>query len=462
MLQWMGGSRRKVTTNFCSDITCVHAVCREFQSRKSTQKRQKQYFEQRKREQQQQMAGSEGYTDETSIHGKHQKEYRSLDILSLLNLSTVPEEGRSCPSRRDGKTGALKMKYHIPKDPPTIITNSVPPYAVEIKEAGAPPSSCQSELQYPKVSFFGHDNRASNGINNSPDLSNAASEKQFSVFDMLSDDASGDTLERSLVHEAHAAFSIEGLGKIRAETPPHSPKQQGRISSDDCAFPWNIARQLNSSKNSNYVLNDLELEMDAMMQDINMPLVGKASEFSLGKTDLHGNWRTNLSTVTDHMQLDSHYSNRECTFGDTNIFSNIRRREDTSDARLSFLDDDFLHERKEDVSWKYWPHKIDAGDFLEYDKGEMSDYAFEGHHVLKKRDVKATKFNSLGPPSPKHTTSEIGRDFTTLIDVSHTPVQRNVDIRGLPGQPDWSYFETEDAKDNLRLPSEESCSSSAG
>lgn len=73
------------------------------------------------------------------------------------------------------------------------------------------------------------------------------------------------------------------------------------------------------------------------MQDINMPLVGKASEFSLGKTDLHGNWRTNLSTVTDHMQLDSHYSNRECTFGDTNIFSNIRRREDTSDGKYQFF-----------------------------------------------------------------------------------------------------------------------------
>ena len=38
---------------------------------------------------------------------------------------------------RGDKIDALKMKYHIPKDPTTIITNPVPPSCyVKIREAG--------------------------------------------------------------------------------------------------------------------------------------------------------------------------------------------------------------------------------------------------------------------------------------------------------------------------------------
>lgn len=56
-------------------------------------------------------------------------------------------------------------------------------------------------------------------------------------------------------------------------------------------------------------------------------------------------------------------------------------------ARVSFLDDDFLHEIEDDISWKYWSHKIngDSGDFSDYEMCEMSDNAFEGHHMLRKR-----------------------------------------------------------------------------
>ncbi|XVF68418.1 hypothetical protein PTKIN_Ptkin11bG0001500 [Pterospermum kingtungense] len=444
MLQWMGGSRRKVST-----------------SRKSTHKRQKHYFEQRKR--QQQTAGSEGSADETAISGQPQKQCRSLDILSLLNFSTASDEAKSCPSRRDSKIDASKMMYHIPKERTTIITNSLPPScSVKIKEAGAPPSIYQGESPSPKVSLCSHDNSDLNETNNSPDVWNAAFENQLSVFDMLNDDASEGSSERIPVHEAHVAFSVEGLGKIRTETPLHSPKQECRISSDDCSLPWNVARQLNSSKISDYVANDLELEVDAMMQDIDVPLSSNSSKFSVDITDSHCNRKPKLSTFTDHIQLDGHYRNRKCPFGDTGIFYNIRR-EDIWDARDSSLDDDFLHEIEDDISWKYWPRKIDgeSGDFLDYEEREMSDNAFEGHHMLRKRDVKATKLNSLEPPSPKHTSSEVGHDFTTLIGVRHTPIQRNYDIRDLPGQPGWPFFETEDAKDNLSLLSEESCSSTA-
>ncbi|XVE79884.1 hypothetical protein DITRI_Ditri14bG0093000 [Diplodiscus trichospermus] len=198
-----------------------------------------------------------------------------------------------------------------------------------------------------------------------------------------------------------------------------------------------------------------------MMQDIDIPLHGNVSEFSMDTTNSHGKWKPKLSSFVDNMQLDSHYRNRKCSFGDPDIFYDIRR-EDIGDARVSFLDDDFLHEREDDTSWKYWPQKIDySGEFLGYEKREISDDPFESHHMLRKRDVKATKLNSLETPSPKRSSSEFGHDFTTLIGVRHTPVQRNFGIKDLHGQPDGAFSETEDAKDNLSLLSEESCSSSA-
>ncbi|KAA3471783.1 hypothetical protein EPI10_017360 [Gossypium australe] len=310
--------------------------------------------------------------------------------------------------------------------------------------AGAPSGSYQGELQCPKISFSDHDNHALNASNDSLDLWNAATENQLSVFDMLINDEPEVGSERSLVHEAHVAFSVEGLGKIRTKTPLHSPKQEGRISSDDCSLPWNFSRQLNSLKGSNFVLNDIELEVD-----MDVPLGGSPSQFSVDITDSHGNWKPNLSTFSDDMQLDSHYRNSKCSFGDTDISYNIGR-EDIWD--VSYLDDGFPHEREDDISWKYWPHKIDgnSGDFLDYENGEMPDNAFEGHHMLRKRGVKATNLNSLDP-SPKHLSSKVGHDLTTLIGERYNPIQTNYGIRDLPAQPGWPIFETEDAKDSLSL-----------
>ncbi|THU51640.1 hypothetical protein C4D60_Mb06t33150 [Musa balbisiana] len=76
MLQWMGGSRRKVNT-----------------SRKSMHNKQKHYFEERKR--QQQTAGLDNHIHDSSKRAHYPEEPRSLDILSFLNLATVAQQGYS-------------------------------------------------------------------------------------------------------------------------------------------------------------------------------------------------------------------------------------------------------------------------------------------------------------------------------------------------------------------------------
>ncbi|XP_010509753.1 PREDICTED: uncharacterized protein LOC104786119 isoform X3 [Camelina sativa] len=76
MLQWMGGSRRKVAA-----------------SHTSVKKRQKQYFEQRRQQQHQQLTvGSERCPNDINSSNQHPREHHSMDILNLLNLSTATPE----------------------------------------------------------------------------------------------------------------------------------------------------------------------------------------------------------------------------------------------------------------------------------------------------------------------------------------------------------------------------------
>uniref|UniRef100_F6GUB0 Uncharacterized protein n=1 Tax=Vitis vinifera TaxID=29760 RepID=F6GUB0_VITVI len=152
--------------------------------------RQKQYFEQRKRQQQHHIAGLESYTDGVSLLGQDNKEQRSLDVLSLLNLSSIAQE---CKTRSNGAS-----------------------------------SGYQVEIVPPKSDADRHNN-AFNGKGDKPDNWKTATEHQLSVFDLLGDDGPYGNLEGSPVCEAHVAFSVEGLGKVGTETPVHSPHQPHRM-----------------------------------------------------------------------------------------------------------------------------------------------------------------------------------------------------------------------------------------
>ncbi|KAJ0075249.1 hypothetical protein Patl1_35033 [Pistacia atlantica] len=63
-------------------------------------------------------------------------------------------------------------------------------------------------------------------------------------------------------------------------------------------------------------------------------------------------------------------------------------------------------------------------------------------------------------PFQKHQISGNNDDFITSKRTGYPAVGRNFDFKKVITQPGWSY--SEDAKDNLSLLSEESCSSSAG
>lgn len=190
MLQWMGGSRRKVDT-----------------SRRSTQKRQKQYFEQRKWQEQQNKNARESFFDEKSSCNQQEKNSRSLDILSLLNVSTGSGEHKS----------NVHSARHLYEDnqmlqPSPVIQTKEVIYLDSLQHKEGTSPSSQDYAACPNHTSVGAPGGHERALYNTDDkvnpLTNSTS-KQFSIIDILGDDGPNYELESS-THEGHVAFSIEG------------------------------------------------------------------------------------------------------------------------------------------------------------------------------------------------------------------------------------------------------------
>ncbi|KAM7521980.1 hypothetical protein LguiA_011882 [Lonicera macranthoides] len=457
MLQWMGGSRRKVTT-----------------SRMSTQKRQKQYFEQRKRQQQQQQTfGQESYSDKPSTCNLPQNNNRSLDILSLLNLSPViQQDNSSCPSgRRNLESNGSTLSYQTTPCPPTIQKQKVSPIdpieagPIEFTESRTL-SGYQGEIIFPKKSSFSYpdsQNKALNGDGDSVGQMKLASSHQLSVLDLLGDDGNSNS-EGNSIHEAHVAFSVEGLGKVETETPVQSPQQIGRTVSYGCSSPSKVTTRAHLSNNLNCRLDNLAPELDTIMQHIDMPFFGNSPFYSRGTMDSYSNPKPKICAAKEFLQ----FNNLKNTFSKEEAFYNHQEKNEHKwNENSSFLDDNFLDQGECGLSWKNWHSQADSNfaNYLDISKNANSYFNFEGPSVQKKRScAKATgRFNILESPTlyPKHQISQNDRDFTNAGDTWHTPSGINCDVKGVINKPPWPFSKKEEERDSWSLLSEESCSSSA-
>ncbi|XP_043725859.1 uncharacterized protein LOC122672453 [Telopea speciosissima] len=383
MLQWMGGSRRKVAT-----------------SRKSTEKRQRQYFEQRKRQKQTAELGN--CADEMIPCGQQVQlldKPRSLDILNLLNLKTVTEESNSgCTTAKENPVindSPVYLKCGMRSIPNEVSSRE----SVDLKEAKNVPSNHQVDTESPKKVFSNvpdslpsPHNYSSDGNGDKLDYWRTATVNQLSILDVLDDDGPNSNAEESPLREAHVAFSVEGLGKVGMETPVCSPRPGG-ILFDGCSSPPK-AKKFHSSKNFKYIMDDEELELNAMMHDINMPFGGNSPKIaSKSGNPMHysGNPKNTKFTFQGCMQPDA-YDNQ-----------------------------------------------------IDYFPGEEK-YLYNdiGSPFLHSEDPTSDKdYFSVTKDKPRYTSLDGSWDFGTRTD-----------------QPTWS-FATEDAADSRSLLSEESCSSSA-
>ncbi|KAI4383901.1 hypothetical protein MLD38_009690 [Melastoma candidum] len=188
MLQWMGGSRRKITT-----------------SRKSVQKRQKQYFELRKRRLwQQQQPHSPGSTPCFSLKND---ESRSLDILCMLDDSSAPLTGEKDEhSNINASSVCGSAATHVSADTTT--------------EAGSP-LKCQVDAVCQEKEGADFHARKENP--------NTGHVKCPSLLDLLGDHPIDGSAEIKPIKEEHVAFSVEGLGTVEVATPSQSPLANNRM-----------------------------------------------------------------------------------------------------------------------------------------------------------------------------------------------------------------------------------------
>ncbi|KAI4307783.1 hypothetical protein L6164_030930 [Bauhinia variegata] len=432
MLQWMGGSRRKVNA-----------------SRKSTQKRQKQYFEQRKRQQQNLQMRSEDCSDVLGITGQYLKEGRSLDILNLVNLSKNAQRCNSASLKERGgvKDGVSAVLGNIATIPPITSTNTISPTdSCEVEEARAPLSGRRIQTS-PKafVRSPSYPNSALNGLKPSHQKTTAEQQSELSVFDLLYDDEPNITAEEHPTCEDHVSFSLEGLGNVGMETPFHSPQQPARI---ECSpIPMlKDRRKMKLSKNFNHVLEDLELEVDTMMQDINVAPNSSFSNYTYNKV------RKSLAPAEDCM-LQRDLTKK----GGSSIsqeFFDITENSNGDPWGASFLNEKFDDEMKYDTSWKKKPFQTSASspDFLKDGVYNMASYG----NLLPKKRSSATAmegFNVIeSPPSYSKHKSESDFHFFVPSEGRHSRSNGNFNVQNLI---------LEDVTDNSSLLSEESCSSTA-
>ncbi|XP_054798531.1 uncharacterized protein LOC129303320 isoform X3 [Prosopis cineraria] len=438
MLQWMGGSRRKVTT-----------------SRKSTQKRQKQYFEQRKRQQQNlQIMGSESSSDVLGISGQYLKEHRSLDILNLLNLSTNAQECYS-PCVKDAEVNVSTMPSNILKNQPTVFTSmDTHLESSRIEEAiVGEPLGCQIDASQEKVLVCAP-NYQNGGLNRIPCTSTNSKTMNdeyvgLSVIDLLYDDGPKIIVEEHPTFEDHVAFSLEGLGKVGAETPPHSPQQPNRISygfsqllKDEKKKKW--------SKAINHELEDLELEVDLMMKDINGASISNFSNLPYNKG------KQGLVASQDYNHFNDQ-ANKNGSFISQEFFCTSEIKDDIWNApSSSFSDEKFDNEREYDTSWKKKTFQRGTSSPASLKSGVCkARYAFDSH-LPKKRSLAAAfdGFDTIELPATySKCQSENDYDFFVASGASRCcRSDANFHVQSLV---------PEDVRDNSSLLSEESCSSTA-
>ncbi|XP_038988904.1 uncharacterized protein LOC113460917 isoform X2 [Phoenix dactylifera] len=459
MLQWMGGSRRKVTA-----------------SRKSMHNRQKQYFEQRKR--QQQAPGLENHNDVRNKRAHYQEEPRSLDILSLTNLATIAHGDYSS---HINDLGSLQVDCKPSELSPAMMLKKITcqyfnnleetcstAFLNKLSAAGSPQyapagHSLSSKLDDCKMPGspceFISNNTGSKSKEQQEEVQN-----EVSILDLLGDDGPKGKPEGRSVPEAHVAFSVEGLGKVGMETPVHSPQPHKR----GFPSPPKASRCMHSSASLKSVSYDLGLELNAIMHDVSMSMDDSLPEILCNSRGLFNDMVfTNRTKFMDSYLCPDVFENRTNNFNDKEEIILAETRNKQWKSRSDVLDDDFLDGGKYDVLWKKTPFCSDGYPSIcpNSKSSEIYDYGFGDNYFLKKRTaVEAHKRSDTSAPSSpyfSYSTSEKEYDFLAFDQDRYPVLKERSNLDSMFDPPAWSFLKTEDSKDSMSLLSEESCSSAA-
>ncbi|RHN67897.1 hypothetical protein MtrunA17_Chr3g0107711 [Medicago truncatula] len=413
----------------------------------STQKRQKQYFEQRKRQQQNvHMMGSDNH-GESSGSGQLYKEHQSLDILNLLNLSQYAKECNSVgqKGREDGDVFAA-MPGSVSKNQPRISTKveiTVNTRGYEEEKTGAPLYG-QIETSPKKVlpSAPDHQNTAFDGPPSHWRTTDQYSD--LSVIDLLCDDGHNPAEEKPPTCEDHVSFSLEGLGKVGIETPTHSPQQRARTTYRHSPFLKDGRKT--KLQNLSHVLDDIELEVDTMMQDIGVSPI--SSTFPSNKS------KQSSTIIEDHKYFYDHTDKNGPSIS-KEFFHKSEDNENNEDTWNGFIfpDEKFNKGIGYDTSYEN-TFQMDrrSPELLKRGAFKMESFGFEDLLPAKWPSSTARKDINMGEPLASFSMDELEDDFN-FCGASRTRSYGNFNAKNLI---------PEDVRDSSSLLSEESSSATAG
>ncbi|KAK1324265.1 hypothetical protein QJS10_CPA01g02215 [Acorus calamus] len=435
MLQWMGGSRRKVTT-----------------SRKSTQNRQKKYFEQRKR--QQQTAQLESDADGSHKYVQHDNKPRSLDIISLANLATISEKCSHRDARESPEAGDTQEISHVMHCSRNAFSkNIVPGDSVDWSRRRRSSSheletSCHQKFSNKdgdKVDDWKKKNSSNNYLpNRSVDKPDKTAD-ELSLLDLL-DDGPQRNISENLMPEDHVAFSVEGLGRIGMDTPVHTPRQPSKTSSNAFSFLPKFTKKLK------FISSDIDFGLNAMMGDI--------------KTVRDGNspgWNSMAEGSMQHNSCDSPVDNIFTVDKDFGYVSEQKREKNwTVGSSMSHVMTYLMIRNmalQQSINNFIRTVSADLPKVQNFETYDIEDQFFMNRRnaVDANRELDITE---LSGPHSRHTTfgndNELGSGWRRC-----TRTTGNLNFENVISEPSWPYLETEDSVDSKSLLSEGSCSSAA-
>ncbi|PVH39368.1 hypothetical protein PAHAL_5G486500 [Panicum hallii] len=258
--------------------------------------------------------------------------------------------------------------------------------------------------------------------------------------------------------ELHASFSVKGLGHIKMETPPHSPRPINRV----LPLPPKAMRSTHKTKRS--IPFDVTKALDSM-NSINM-LKERRLSAKMGST-------LNESGYERRKQFN-------CYFPDSS---------ENHNADLYLEDEDMFYEPQAEKEWQS-KHMRSDGNLVDEDSDRLwridqfnsedhfpnqreehfdtSGYGFKDGYSPERRNStrSSTGFKNTGIP-PSH---DLFYDHSLMDDDEgtglfelerHPPSKKTFNSNGTFGASAWS-FDTVDDSEKRRSPiSEESCSSAA-
>ncbi|CAI9107158.1 OLC1v1006454C2 [Oldenlandia corymbosa var. corymbosa] len=458
--------------------------------------RQKQYFEQRRL---QQLAANAGKASEgMNTYRNHNENNRSLDVLSLLNLSNVAQEPKSTSALASNEPEHEASNYQIVQPLQTFgrfqIHEINPPVASKTNEACSSPSYQPANANTKTSSGrtpLDHI-RVSNSDNKKNQLKLVPENQELRMIDILGDEdaniniCSGKSLER----EAHAAFSIEGLGEVEMETPVHTPVQspvhspQGHLSGCRTFLHGRSspskAMKPTYSFNLDSELDNIGFELDTMMQEVDVISCKSSIAHSLGSKDRLGSCgkpKQGLFDTEKFSLFKENHNDFNELLGDEELFFHSRKSgKQTWDEKSSSLLHMIVNESAFDLSREDWMNQRDASNDYAFGMNHKNkEFTFEDSHRLSRTPMRRSgNLEAAGAfcstfsarrdsPAPylSHQKPDTSLHFRISETARYSPVRSHYDVEDFLDQLKQPYYTYEDARDNTSLLSEESCSSSA-